>query len=68
MESLQNRKHLHQVTKKRIYFDPQKQYCAPGTQTRIADIDNRFCQEIEKCFRAGKIYPNTLSLDNTRLQ
>ena len=29
--------------------------CAPGTQTHIADFDNRFCQEIEKSFCAGKL-------------
>ena len=38
------------------------------TQTRIADIDNRFCREIEKSFCAGKVYPNTLHLGNTRPQ
>ena len=52
--------------KKRKPFDIQKEYCSPGTQTRIADIDNRFCREIEESFSAGKIYPNTLFLDNTR--
>ena len=29
--------------KKKNLFDLQKEYCAPGTETRIADIDNRFC-------------------------
>ena len=42
--------------------------CAPGTQTHIVDIDNRFCREIEKSFCAGKVYPNTFYLDNTRPQ
>ena len=35
------------MTRKRRLFVLQKEYCAPGTQTRIADIDNRFCREIE---------------------
>ena len=64
--SLQKRKHLDQATRKRNFFDLQKEYCAPGIQTHIADIHNRFCQEIEKCFCAGKVYPNTLYLENTR--
>ena len=38
---------------------------APGTQTRIAVIDNRLHREIEESFCAGKDYPNTLYLDNT---
>ena len=40
-------------------FDLRKEYCASSTQTHIADIDNRFRQEIEKSFSAGKVYPNT---------
>ena len=47
-------------------FDLQKDYCAPGTQTHIADFDKRFCQEIVKSFCAGKVYPNILYLDKTR--
>ena len=49
-------------------FDLRKENCATGTQTRIADIDNRFCREIEKSFCASKVYLNTLYLDNTRSQ
>ena len=42
------------MTRKRNLFDLQKEYCAPGTQTHIVDIDNRFCQEIEKSFLQAK--------------
>ena len=35
-------------------FDLQKEYCAPDTQTHIVDIENRFCQEIEKSFLHAK--------------
>ena len=45
---LQKRKPLGQTARKRNLFDLQKEYCALGTQTLIADIDNRFCREIEK--------------------
>ena len=54
------------MTRKKNSFDLQKEYLAPGTQTRIADIDNRFCREVEKSVCADKVYPNTLHLDNTR--
>ena len=40
-------------------------YCELDTQTLIGGIDNRFCREIEKSFRADKVYPNTLYLDIT---
>ena len=43
-------------------FDLQKEYCAPGTQTRVADIDNLFCREIEKSFCAGIVYANTIAI------
>ena len=66
--SLQKRKPLGQTARKRNLFDLQKEYCALGTQTLIADIDNRFCREIEKSFCAGKVYPNTLYLDKRRPQ
>ena len=56
------------MTRKSNSIDPQKEYCAPGTQMPIADIDNGFCPEIQKSLCAGKIYPNALYLDNTRLQ
>ena len=56
--SLQKCKPLGQTTRKRNLFDLQIENCAPGTRTRIADIDNRFCREIGKSFSAGKVYPN----------
>ena len=49
-------KNVKQMTRKRKSFDLQKEYCAPGTQTRIADLDNRSCREVEKSFCAGKVY------------
>ena len=52
------------MTRKRIFFDPQNDDCAPATQTRIADLDNRFCREIEKSFCAGKVYPNSHESDS----
>ena len=52
--SLQKCKPLDQATRKRNMFDLQKEYCAPSTQTHIADIDNRFCQEMEKSFLQAK--------------
>ena len=67
-DSLGKRKPLEQTTRKRNLFDLQKKYCAPGTRTRIADVDNRFSREIEKASCAAKINPNTLFLDNTRHQ
>ena len=48
MDSLQKCKALGQTTRKGNLLDLQKEYCAPCTQTRIADIDNRFCRVIEK--------------------
>ena len=66
--TLQKGKPFDQVTRKRNLFEPQKEYCALDTQTRIAGIDNRFCREIEKSFCAGKVYLNTLYLGNTRPQ
>ena len=48
LDSLQKCKPLNHATRKRSLFDLQKEYCAPGTQTRIADFENRFCREIEK--------------------
>ena len=54
--------------KQNEFICSSKEFCAPGTQTHNADIDNRSCQEIRKFFCAGKIYPNTLHLDKTRLQ
>ena len=68
MDSLQKCKPLHQATRKRNFFDLQKEYSAPGTQMRTAGFDKCFCRESEKSFCAGKVYPNTLYLDNTRLQ
>ena len=68
LDSLQKCTHLDQTTRKRNLFDLQKKYCAPGSQLRIVDIDKRFCPEIQKSFCAGKVYPNTLYLDKTRLQ
>ena len=56
------------MTRKRNLFDLQKDYCAPGTDMRIADLDNRSCREIEKFFCAGKVYPNPLYLVNIRPQ
>ena len=38
-------------------FDLQKEYCSPGTRTRIADIDNRFCRENEKSFFCRQTSP-----------
>ena len=68
LESLQKRKTLDQPTRKRNLFDLAKRNCAINAQTSIAGIDNRFCRDIEKSFCAGKVYPNTLYLDNTRPQ
>ena len=50
MDSLQKCKPPDHTTRKRNLFALQKEYCAPGTQTRIVDIDNRFCRDIEKSF------------------
>ena len=57
LKSLQKCEALDQATRKRNFFHLQKEHCAPGTQTRIADIDNRFCRGIEKSFCAGKVLP-----------
>ena len=35
-------------------FELQKEYCAPSTKTRNANIDNRFCEEIENLFVQAK--------------
>ena len=61
LETLQKCKPLGQTPKKWNSFDLQKEYCAPGTQTRIVDIDNRFCQEIEKAFCAA-MFTRTLCI------
>ena len=68
LDSLQKGKPFDQTKRKRSLFDLRKEYCTPSTQTRIADIDNRFCREIEKSFCAGKVCPKTLYLYNTRPQ
>ena len=68
LDFFQKCKPQDQTTRKRKLFDLQKEYSAPGKQMRIAGIDNRFCREIEMSFCAGKVYPNTLYLDNTRPQ
>ena len=47
-------------------FDLQKKYCALGTQAHIADIDNRFCQEIEKFFVQEK-FTRTLCISTTHV-
>ena len=68
LDSLQKCIPLDQTTRKRILFDLQRNFCEPGTQTRIADVDNRFCREIEKSFCAGKFNPITVFSDNIRPQ
>ena len=50
-------KNVHPLTKRQekgvcLFF--KKEYCSPDTQTHIADIDNRFCQEIQKFFVQAK--------------
>ena len=49
-------KNVNPLTKRRkkYFLDIQKEYYAPGTQTRIANIDNCFWREIEKFFVPGK--------------
>ena len=43
------------MARKSNVFDLQKDYCASGALTRIADIDTRFCREIEKTFVQAKL-------------
>ena len=50
MGSLQQGTPLGQTTIKNNLFHLQTEFCAPGTQTRIADIDSCFCREFEKFF------------------
>ena len=62
---------LNPLTKrqeKKNLFTFQKEWCAPGTQTSIADLDNRICRGMDMSFCADKLYLNTFYLDNTRLQ
>ena len=66
--SLQKCKPLGERTRKRNFFDYQKENCAPGTQMRIAYLDKRFCRDIEKSICAGKIYPNFFYSDSICLQ
>ena len=68
LDSLHKCNTLGQTTRKRNKFDLQKEYCTPATQTSNAGIDNRFCQQIEMSFCAGRVYQNTLYLDITRPQ
>ena len=53
---------------KKNLFVLQKDFCAPGTQTRIVDIDNRLCWVIEMSVCAGKACPNSFYLDKARPQ
>ena len=50
MDSLQKGKRPDQMTRKTTSFDPQKEYCAPGTQMHIADVDNRIAERLERLF------------------
>ena len=45
---------LNKRQKNRSLFVLQKEYCAPGTQTRIADIDNRFAKRVKSVFVQAK--------------
>ena len=49
LDSLQKCKHFGQTTWKKTLFDLQKEYYAPGTQTRSADIDNLLPRDWRVC-------------------
>ena len=53
-------KFLADTSWKKNLFELQREYCELDTWTCIEDIDNHFFQEIEKSFRARKVYLNNV--------